>query len=91
MTNSQTMKAIFTGYKHIAGKLEQYGINAPGLSDIWAKADKAGRIRLVKQMQQRGGFDFITYYPAQSITNVVLSCEAGELETDEYGVTIGGF
>jgi len=85
------MQAIFTGYRHTAGKGEQYAINAPGLSEMWAKADKAQRIRLVEKMKQQGGFDFVTYTPAQSIHNVVIGWIVGKFNDDEYGVTVGEF
>jgi hypothetical protein len=82
---------IFTGYKHAAGKGEQYAIGAPNLSELWAKADKVGRIRLVEKMKQQGGFDFVTYEPAQSIQYVVINWLLGKFNNDEYGVTVGEF
>lgn len=85
------MSTPFTGYKHIAGKGEQYAIDAPHLSELWAKADKAGRIRLVDMMKRQGKFDFVTYHPAKSIQFVVINWITGHLKDDEYGVTIGDF
>ena len=80
--------AHFTGYRHIAGKGEQYAINAPGLDELWAKSDAAQRRRLVERMKQQGRFDFVTYYPVKNIQNTVIGWILGELDSDDYGVVI---
>jgi len=86
------MTATFTGYKpHSRQGRAVRNINAPGLSEMWAKADKAGRVRLVEKMKQQGGFDFVTYQPAQSIQHVVIGWIIGQFKNDEYGVTVGEF
>lgn len=85
------MASPFTGYKHIAGKGEQYAIDAPNLSEIWAKANKIQRMLLVEKMKRQGGFDFVTYHPAKSIQFVVINWITGNLKADEYGVIIGDF
>lgn len=85
------MNTPFTGYKHIAGHGQQYAIDAPGLTEIWAKSDKMQRIRLIERMKQQGNFDFITYEPAKSVEYVVINWILNKFNNDEYGVTVGEF
>lgn len=85
-------KQTFTGYKHIAGRGEAYAIDAPNLSEMWARANTEQRKRLVEKMKEQGGFDFVCYDKgAQNISQLVIGWIVGDFNEDENGVVVGDF